>query len=443
MQNTFKKIIIILTIIVLIGGVYFGITFYNKSQNPVIDVNGKPVNTDPGRTPFQTRVSTSTGVTTIIEENNTVNNPTQTTSAQVKPRLAELWKEPVSGFDFVYKDIEVVSTSTSNSTSTVIASIVNKRILKNQEHVYLWDRKTGHIYENLASTTELEKISNYTLPGVEEAFFGDSTTVVARKLEDDNDAISTKYLRLIKEFSTSTVYRAEMRDINIDSSNVSFNSGAKKLFYFLNKTGKGVVSSLDGTVRTSVLNTTISEWLSQYVNKTLIGLVTKPSAYFKGYLFTLNPDGGAKNSYILGEKYGFNALISPDGRKVIYNEILNNTLETFIYDIRSKSNTYLSQATIVDKCTWSTDSKKIYCGIPQRLVQAPYPDAWYMNDIEFSDNIWSIDAATGDFSLVVALQDQVLAPIDVYKIIVSNTGRYLLFQDKNTLNLWKYDLIVN
>ncbi len=169
-------------------------------------------------------------------------------------------------------------------------------------------------------------------------------------------------------------------------------------------------------------------------------LTTKPSAYFKGYLFSLNTAGSGKNSYVLGEKYGFNTLVSPDGKKVIYNEILNNNLETFIYDIKSKSVTYLTQATIVEKCVWAADSKQVYCAIPQKLYEAAYPDAWYKDNISFADNIWSINPETGAFRIVIPLQDQVATPIDVYKIVVSSDNKYLLFQDKNTLRLWKYNL---
>ncbi len=440
MQNNIKKIIFTLTILILGIGIFFGYSFFQKTRTLTETNGGDVTNTDRNRTPFQTRVSTSTNVESFANEE-IVENPTGPDISE-KPRLIQLWKEPVSGFDFVYKDIEVISTSTNNSTSTkaVINNIQKKNILKNQEYVYLWDRKTGHIYENLASTTDIIKISNYTLPGAEEVYFGDSSSIIARFLKEDNETISTRYIKLIKEFSTSTTYIAEAKDINIDSTNVSFLRSVKKTFYFINKTGKGVVASIDGVSRLNVINTTISEWLSQYVNNTTVALTTKPSAYFKGYLFTLVPDGNSKNTYILGEKYGFNTLMSPDGKKVIYNEILNDTLETFIYDIKAKSSTYLNQSTIVDKCVWGSDSKTIYCGIPQKLPQAPYPDAWYKNDIAFGDNIWSIDAETGDFRLVVALQDQVIVPIDIYKMNISSTNTYLLFQDKETLTLWKYDL---
>lgn len=438
MQNNFKKIIIILTIIVLAVGIFSGYRFYKNAKTSTQTNGGGVSNTDRTRTPFQTRVSTSTGVETIVEET-VVENPTQPIVTE-KPKLVELWKEPTSGFDFVYKDTEIVSTSTNNSTSTIIKKIQNKKILKNQEYVYVWDRKTGHIYENLASTTDIVKISNYTLPGAEEAYFADNSSVVVRNLLDDNETISTKYIKLTKDFSTSTTYTAVASDINIDSNNIAFSSDLKKLFYFINKTGRGIVTSIDGAVRLNAVNTTISEWLPQYINKNTVTLTTKPSAYFKGYLFTLNPDGNSKNTYILGEKYGFNTLTSPDGKKVIYNEILNDTLETFIYDIKSKNSTYLNQATIVDKCVWSFDSKKVFCGIPQKLIQAPYPDAWYKNDISFSDNIWSVDAETGEFKLIIPLQDQVPVAIDVYKIKISNNNKYLLFQDKNTLNLWKYEI---
>ena len=436
MQNAIKKIIIILTIIILGLGVFFGIKFYKTSTNITENIND--INTNPNRTPFQTRISTSTDIKEISEDNKAVENPT--TTIQTRPRLIELWKEPVSGFDFIYKDIEINSTSTDNSTSTNIKNIKNKQILKNQKFIYFWDRKTGHIYENLASTTDINKISNYTLTGAEEAYFTDNNSIIVRKVTDDNETIETTYLKLKKDFSTSTIYTADIKNIDIDSKNISFSPSIKKIFYFINNTGSGIISSTDGVIKTNIIKTSITEWLSQYVNKDIIALTTKPSAYFKGYLFFLKTDGSSKNTYIIGEKYGFNTLISPDGKKIIYNEIINNTLESFLYDIKSKSITYLKQATIVDKCVWSNDSKKVFCGIPQKLYQAPYPDAWYKNNISFSDNIWSIDSENGNFNLIVPLQDQIPKPIDIYNIKISNDNKFLLFQDKNTLSLWRYEI---
>jgi hypothetical protein len=439
MQNNIKKIVLILIVIAL--GIFFGYKFYQNSKNTLTNISD-PTNTDRNRTPFQTRDGTSTDINTAIDQPNppTVNNPIQ--DSQQKSRLVQLWKDPVSGFGFVYKDINLVSTSTDNSTSTVIKDIQKSTILKNQQFIYLWDRKTGRIYENMASTTDLNMISNYTLIGAEEAYFIDNSSVITRKLQDDNETIKTSFLKLAKDFSTSTTYSTAEKNINIPVGNISLSLPEKKIFYFSKGTGKGMLSSIDGSVKSNIITTTLSEWLPQYVNKSLIALTTKPSAYFKGYLFFLNTNGTGKNDYILGEKYGFNTLISPDGKKVIYSEIINDTLETFIYDVKSKTSTYLTQSTIVDKCTWSKDSKTVYCGIPQKLYQAPYPDAWYNNDTSFSDNIWSINALTGKFSLVIALQDLVLSPIDVYKISVSDDGKYMLFQDKISLTLWKYNLVI-
>jgi Tol biopolymer transport system component len=131
-------------------------------------------------------------------------------------------------------------------------------------------------------------------------------------------------------------------------------------------------------------------------------------------------------------------LVSPDAKKVLYNEIVNNLLQTSIYDIKTKKTVSLTQSTLTEKCVWSSDSLKIYCAIPQELALAPYPDAWYQGSTSFSDNIWSINPETGSFAVEIALQDQLLTPIDAYNIKVSKDKKYLLFQDKYTLTLWKY-----
>ncbi len=447
MQKNIKRVIVLLILIIIAIGIFFGLKLYNQSKK-TDSTPTETENTDKTRTPFQTKISTSTTGELITGDINNIENPTYTKNPLDKPRLVELWKEPVSGFDFIYKDIEIISTttststskSTSNSTSTNIKNIVNKKILKNQEFIYLWDRKTGHIYENLATTTEINKISNYTSPGAQEVFFIDQNSVIVRNIESNNESINTKNYKLTKETASSTIFNTNITDLNISSDNISVLSSIKKVFYFLNKTGKGIITNHDGLSRLNVINTSLSEWLPQYVNKNLISLTTKPNSNFPGYLFFLTPDGTSKNKYILGEKYGFNTLTSPDGNKVIYNEMINGTLEMYIYDVKSKNTEYLSQATIVDKCTWTNDSKSIFCGIPQKLYKAAYPEDWYKNNVTFSDNIWSIDAETGDFRLIIPLQDQVIKPIDVYQIKISNSNKYIIFQDKDTLNLWKYEI---
>lgn len=430
-QNIFKKIIITLIILVVGVGVYFGVTFYQTSKKALVSTN----NTNPNRTPFQTRTSTGTDVT-IIEntpKKTEVTNPTNTVTEPTEPpRLLQLWKDPVSGFDFVFKDIESFSTSTATNT------VSKKTILKNQAYIYFWDRSTGNIYENLASTTKPARISNQVFPRAEEVYFTSPTTAFIRELNQNNENIITSQVTLFKETATSTLFSTTKKSISLIADLVSVSKETKKVFYFLKGTGQGFVSNTDLSSVLKVLETEIKEWIPQYVNKTTLAATTKPSAYFKGYLFFINSTGTQDNQYILGDKYGFTTLVSPDGTKVLYNEIDKNLLETSIYDIKTKTTIRLTQATLVEKCTWSNDSKKIYCSIPQKLSLAPYPDVWYQGSTSFSDNIWSINPKTGDFEIEIALQDQVIQPIDGYNLKTSSDNKYILFQDKYTLSLWKY-----
>lgn len=464
-KNPYKKIIIIATILVILIGIYFGYRFYQASKNAQI----RATITDPktGQTAFQIRTASTTDGPQINIDSGEESSPINTASSvpNVTSRLIQLWDQPVSGFDFIYKDIEITSTSTINTPITKSAPttgtttrnidekpvtrvssaptetiVFKKTVLKNQEFAYFWDRKTGNIYENLSSTSDRVRISNYTLPRIEEVFFLDGTSLVARGVSSDNESISALFINLYKETASSTLFSSRVLGTNATSKQISVLKELKKLFYFPNNLGRGVTTNGDGSAITSIVNTSLTELIPQLVNKNLAAVTTRPSAFFPGYLFFINTNGSGTNEYILGDKYAFETLVSPDGKKVLFSEIVNNQLETSIYDVQAKTVVQLSQATLPEKCAWDITSTLIYCGIPQQLPQLPYPDAWYQNQTSFSDNIWSIDPSTGEFQVIIPLQDQVSVPIDVTNIKVAATKKYLLFQDKYSLTLWKYQL---
>ncbi len=449
--SSFIKKIIILIILLIIGiGIFFGFKFYNASkQGKTANTGPKTTNTNPNRTPFQTRTSSSTDTVKITGDLNKkqVENPIASKKEdKIEPKLIQLWKEPVSGFDFIKKDIEIVdinanktststnSTTTKNSTST---ENFKKTIFKNEEFVHFWDRASGHIYENIASSSKVNRISNKTTVAAQEAYFIDKENILIRKIENDNGYITDKFISLFKDNATSTLFDIKEKSLYLPTDNISVSNKDKKIFFFKRNSGEGFITNIDGSGVKSIINTSIRDILPQYVNKNKVAINTKPSAYFEGYLFFINPENKT-NEYILGEKYGFTTLISPDGNKVLYNEIVDNVLQTSIYDIKNKETVTLSQSTLIEKCTWSKDSLKIYCAIPYILAQLPYPDIWYQGKTDFSDNIWSIDANTGVFNLKIALQDQVSESIDAYNIKLSENEDYLIFQDKYTLSLWKY-----
>jgi hypothetical protein len=183
--------------------------------------------------------------------------------------------------------------------------IPKKNILKDQIFAYLWDRSTGNIYQNLASTTNVERLSNFTSPQAEEASFIDATTVLTKELDTNNEDIINSYITLYKETATSTIFTANKKRIFTNTEYISVLPDIKKMFYFLKGSGQGFVSNIDLSSVFRVLNTSLTEWLPQYVNKTTLAVTTKPSAYFKGYLFFVNSSGAQDNQYILGNNISF------------------------------------------------------------------------------------------------------------------------------------------
>jgi rubrerythrin len=123
--------------------------------------------------------------------------------------------------------------------------------------------------------------------------------------------------------------------------------------------------------------------------------------------------------------------------------IVGTTLENLIhaFDSKNKIVTDFSLKTLPEKCVWSQKSKNIvYCAVPQNLPQADYPDAWYQGAVSFQDQIWRLDAATGDVKLMSTLFEA-NDFIDATNPILDPTETYLLFTNKNDFQLWGLTLI--
>jgi hypothetical protein len=238
----------------------------------------------------------------------------------------------------------------------------------------------------------------------------------------------------IKEENTiSTYFLPE----NISDFSVS--GDTTKGFYLFNSKDAAIGINMDmsGSKKIQIFNSPFTEWITSFPNQKNITLTTKPSNNVPGYMYILNPD--SKNiTKVLLNINGLTTLMSKDGKFVLYS---GNDLSLKIYDVTKKTTITTGARTLPEKCTWNKQNTTIYCSIPKYSYQNNLPDAWYMGEISFDDEIWKIDVSSGNATFIT---DPSQLPkgeaLDGIKLSVDNEETYLFFINKKNSSFWQLKL---
>ncbi len=405
--------IIIIVFVLLIGGGFFAFYFYsNQGQG-----NNIGVVTDNRGNIFPP----TPGANTMPNQNNggTTSDTSTTTPGNNQPvlRVRELSTRPAAG---------AVAMSTS-SDQTVVRFI---------------ERGSGNAYEVHPDIEGEVRLSNTTIPKVEEALWNKTgMQVLARYVADDNDTIKTYSATLTKasdqpEGELKGSYMTE----NIRS--VAENPDQNKLFYFLQDSGgsTGIISGFDGGGKLQIFDSPLAEWVPDWPTASFISLTTKASAGVPGFLFLVNAKTGAVAPAISGIN-GLTAKVSPTGTLVAYSETKPGRLSLKIFSLKSASNKETSVQTLPEKCVWSkNDTETLYCSVPSYLPDGAYPDMWYKGLVSFSDEIWKIDATTGAGTVIAKLINSAPQGIDGTNLFLSPNEDYLLLTNKKDFHLWSIQL---
>ncbi len=366
-----------------------------------------------------------------------------------KTKLLKVSSMPVAGFTVYqkerFKDVPMITPveqgeSLLNQQPATTPTPPPTEFKPNLRYVA---RTTGNIYQTFADKIDERRFSGTIIPKVYEAYFGaKGESVVMRYLKIDERTIATFVGSLPKELlggdSTDTnEVKGSFLPENI--TDISISPDALKIFYLFN-TGEiatGITAGMLGNKKLQVFDSPFTEWLSWWPNSKMITLTTKPSGGVLGYMYAIDPE--KKNLIrILGDISGLTTLTSPSGKLVLYS---NSNLSLSIYDINAKESSPVSLRTLPEKCVWGKTSEVIYCAVPKFVVPGLYPDTWYQGEVSFGDQLWKIDLATGNTSMLL---DPVSVPAgeetDGIKLTLDEAENYLFFVNKKDSYLWLFDL---
>lgn len=211
--------------------------------------------------------------------------------------------------------------------------------------------------------------------------------------------------------------------------------GGKKIVYQKNN---GLFTSDPGgkNQRTLISDLKFRDIILKWPAVNNIALIGKPSGLVAGGLWYLDVRN-LNIRKIIGDFFGLEALFSPDGNGFIYSYTGQNGKNPAlaVYDKKGNQKIINNVSTLVDKCAWVKDLINIYCAVPKSWPDfAVLPDDYYKNAFLTNDDIWKINAETGEKTLIFEYIG------DISNLAVSSDESVLFFISKENQFLYKLNI---
>lgn len=153
--------------------------------------------------------------------------------------------------------------------------------------------------------------------------------------------------------------------------------------------------------------------------------------------------GGGSKKEILKDKFGADILWSPDGTLAAVSftdQKGGHKTELALINSQGGEFQSLAFATFISKCTWSSDSKYLFCTLPGNIPDtAILPDDWQAGKISTSDTFWKVEVATGKKERLVD-PEKIGGSYDVLNPFLSQDEKALFFVNKADGKLYKLTL---
>lgn len=298
------------------------------------------------------------------------------------------------------------------------------------------EKGTGNIYDYLPEKKETQRLTNQTIPRIQEAFFGDNgNKVFIRYLKDDNQTIETYFGVVPKQVLGGDGDQGDLtgKFLQKNIQDITLNPKRDTAFFQTsqNTAGFGATFKLADETQTQFFTSLFSEWLPQWINDKTITMTTKASGFAPGFMFNLDVKSGEMKK-ILGGIYGLTTNTNADETKILFSKSTDRSLIFGMHDVKDGKNYSLNIDTLPEKCAWSTTGGTIYCAVPRILPGGVYPDEWYQGIIHTSDQIIRIDPTQlYDNEILVDPEDEKVQ-VDGINIQVDTDERYTAFIDKTT-----------
>jgi len=204
--------------------------------------------------------------------------------------------------------------------------------------------------------------------------------------------------------------------------------------------------SLDGTKETKLLEINFSNIEIFSLDKDNLIFYQKPAplmpieGVFTYNLKTKNLTTLPIYLYDTAKIYGLEAMPSKNGDYLLFSatDYQNKNLELYVFEIAENKFFKMPFASFVDKCTFTNDSKNIYCAYSNSFSNNDfsYPFDYYLGLISSQDSFAKVNLETGEFTIFTEN-----TPFDANNLQVSENEDFLVFINKYDGLIYKLKLV--
>src|SRR3989344_1403543 len=295
------------------------------------------------------------------------------------------------------------------------------------------ERATGHVLEAHLETKTLSRITNTTVPHVEEAYIVKDRVFIRT---EERGVVTTVTALVEPALGTTLEQKRKLEDYITSVAQHPDDS----ITYIIEQPGKKpvVVSAKpDGTQPKNVTTLGTNGWDARSFNKNHILLVERPADDVSGYAIEVTPSGV---SPLLRNLPGLTVQTHASSTSLLYGTSARGVLSLFSQKNSITSPLKLPLHTLADKCVFAPNGITAYCAQPKKLPEKGFLNAWYRGETHTSDSWWSVDTARGTAELFFDPELEDGVSLDVETPVMSEGGAYIAFRNAQDWSLWLLSL---
>jgi hypothetical protein len=299
------------------------------------------------------------------------------------------------------------------------------------------NRGNGHVKEIAADSLNIKTLANTTIPKIYNATWINQSQVVLRFIDEVQEIKS--FLGTVDENASTTDGTAPLGGSFLDKNitELAVSPDKTRLFYITTTPEQGILYTLKGGAKSIVMNLPFKEWQIEWPKADTLTITTNASQSVSGYSYTLSTAGTLRK--LFGPQTGL-LMKSSQGFMYVLKASINETrIQLSIVSTKNDTQIPISFETLPEKCVWGTKNPTmLYCAVPKSLPVAVYPDAWYQGKVSFVDELYSVDAVSGQITKIFDISKS--GAVDAVDLSLNEKGTILIFKNKIDNSLWSLDL---